>query len=99
MINKRRRVFIFLAALAFAVVILGSLAFIASSSQHDCSGEECSVCEMIQQCEKLLHTMAGAVKSCISHYAVIFAVTAVMLCGRVICSTSTLISLKVELLA
>ena len=98
MTSRKQRIVSVISALVFGAVILGSLFFIASASAHDCTGEDCHICEMIQQCEKLLDTVGSAVKSCVSHFAVIFAMTAVLLCGRAVFGRNTLISLKVELL-
>lgn len=98
MISKKQRVSAFMAAVLFVTVILGSHLFIAMRSEHSCTGEGCSVCEIIEQCEKLLTTVGNSVEPCISHYTPISAVIAAVLLCRVIRCMSTLISLKVELL-
>lgn len=85
-------------ALLFGIVILSSLSFIAYESGHDCDGAECSVCEILQQCERLLTGFGAALCTCISHPAFILAFAAVLMCGSVFEMINTLISLKVELL-
>ena len=96
--STKQKILAFISAVVFGAVILGSLSFIASASKHDCAGEDCAVCELIQQCEKLLTCCGSGVKLCVSHFEVLFAMTAVLLCGRAVFGKTTLISLKVELL-
>lgn len=98
MISRKQKIAAFITALIFGAVILGSLFFIASASDHDCAGDDCKICEIIQQCEILLNTVGNAVKPCASLLAALFILTAVLLCGRAVFGRKTLISLKVELL-
>lgn len=97
-VSRKQRIFALISALLFGVVILGSLAFIAAESGHVCADDNCRICEAIQQSEKLLSSAGGAVIAGAVRISVIFAFIAVLLCGRVFCKSSTLISLKVELL-
>ncbi len=98
MISTKTRIFAFAYALFFCIIILGSLTFIAAEAAHDCDGGECSVCEMLKQCKRLLTSSGAAICRCVSHYEFILAFAAVIFCGRVFSRTNTLISLKVELL-
>ncbi|MBR1663390.1 MAG: hypothetical protein IJ696_03575 [Ruminococcus sp.] len=97
--NTKTRLLAFAMALFFGIIILGSLSIIAAEAVHDCDGEECSVCELLQQCERLLTSSGSALSTCASHFAIILALIAVLLCGRVFGRINTLISLKVELLS
>ena len=94
----RARIFAAVSAVIFCTVILGSLYFVSAAAKHDCSGEDCRVCELIQQCEKLLSTAGSAVKLCAVNFVALVFLTAVLLCGRAVFGRNTLISLKVELL-
>ena len=47
--GKKMAVLLFTAVFVFAVLL--SLFFIASEVTHDCSGEECQTCMILQQCE------------------------------------------------
>lgn len=96
--DRKARVLAVAAALLFAVIILGSLTVIAVGPDHDCDGEECAVCETLQQCERLLTGWGSPLGTCVSHYALMVVFIAFLFCGRVFSRINTLISLKVELL-
>ena len=42
-------------AIMMLFVMLFSAIFIASHLDHDCTGDDCPICECICQCENLLH--------------------------------------------
>lgn len=96
--NTKTRVLAFAMALFFCIIILGSLTFIFAEAGHDRDGAECSVCEILQQCERLLTSSGAALCTCISHYAFILVFIAMLFCGRAFDRINTLISLKAELL-
>ncbi len=98
MISTKQRIISILSALVFGAVILSSLYFISASSEHDCAGDNCHICEMIRQCEKLLDTLGSAEKQSASHTAALFLLAVVLLCEAAVYGRNTLISLKVELL-
>ena len=51
-----------LLAAVLAVVMLFSAVYIAVEADHDCSGEDCAICQQIGVCENLLKSLglAGA---------------------------------------
>ena len=53
------------AALFLAAVLLLTLVFsaflLAVEADHECSGEDCSVCALLQLCETLLRRLEGSV--------------------------------------
>ena len=46
--SMKLRIVSVISAVIFCAVILGSLAFIAAESDHDCQGDGCAVCEIIK---------------------------------------------------
>ncbi|WP_139225885.1 hypothetical protein [Oribacterium sp. WCC10] len=46
-------------AMMMLVFVLLSAAFIAAESDHNCTGEDCPVCECIQLCENTLRKLGG----------------------------------------
>lgn len=98
MISRKQRIISFVSVLVMMIVFTGSLFFIASLSDHDCSGDDCHICSLIQQCEKLVNTAGCAAASHSHSCAFLFAAAAVLLFGIGAGISDTLISLKVELL-
>lgn len=69
-----RKVATLLAALVLFVYI-GAFSFPVMEQDHDCTGEDCAVCEMIELCEGLVNTFAGSLT------VAVIAITAVFLIG------------------
>lgn len=40
-------------------VMVFSVMFIVSETDHDCTGEDCPVCALIQQCEQTVRSIGG----------------------------------------
>ncbi len=99
MSKSRCKVLSWVILIVFSFVIFSSSLFIITHAEHDCTGEECSVCMELSECHKTLHTLGTAVARAIQLILMLFAVAAVI---RVMIKTrsehTTLISLKVELL-
>ncbi len=97
MVTKRRFAAAILAALIL-VAVTASLFIVAFESNHECIGEDCSVCAVIAVCQNTLKT--------ISEGLAVFAVLAALVCfSMVFCmaarpgsQSETPISLKVKLL-
>ncbi len=75
---KNKYLSLFLTAL-FMLVMFFSASYIAEEMIHDCSGEECPICECIHMCECMLYETSGAVNPLIVA-AVVFIL--VLLMGR-----------------
>lgn len=56
--NKMRLAAAFLAA-AILIIVLFSVFFIAHEADHDCTGDGCPVCALIQTCENNLRQLGG----------------------------------------
>lgn len=61
--TSSRRFSAALLAAVLTVVMLFTVFFIALESNHDCPGEDCAVCALLQACESILRqaALAGAV--------------------------------------
>lgn len=84
--------------LIIGFVVLSSAIFIIKNSDHDCSGDNCSVCAAIRQCEQNLEKLGTAGAEAAAIIAVVFAFTEVFCAIKSWTNASTLIKLKVELL-
>ncbi|MCR5142246.1 MAG: hypothetical protein K6C68_06930 [Ruminococcus sp.] len=99
MSKSRIRATAWIVLLVFSLVLFFSSAFIIVHSDHDCTGENCSICMVLAQRHKTLHTLGTAVAGVLQLTLMLCMVAA--LCNIIISSHSehtTLISLKVELL-
>ena len=94
---KSRRIKAIILAVLFASVMLFLNAFAVLEADHDCSGEQCEICSVLEAVET---TKKGifyvAICAAIAVAAVFAAVLFIFYCAKQIFS-STLISLKVKL--
>ena len=84
-------------AVLFLAITLFSSVYIIIESDHDCSGEDCHICHMIEVCEALLQRIEHALSS---FTAVIFLCLAFIILRVVRSNVSlskTLFDLKVRL--
>ena len=99
MSKSRNRAISWIVLMVFSLVIFCSSAFIIVHADHDCTGEDCSICMELAECHKTLHTLGTGVAGVLQLTLMLCIVAA--LCKIIIKSHSehtTLISLKVELL-
>ncbi len=98
--SKTRNRAIALTVLAvFSLVIFCSSAFIIVHTDHNCTGEDCSVCIELAECHKTLNTLGTALTGIVNHLVIMFALSVIVKCfTKTRSDHTTLISLKVELL-
>ncbi len=82
----------------FVFVMMFSLFVIASEADHDCSGADCPICEMIAVCRNILKTLSGAVVALAALFSAFCAVMRLVPLCKNGAGTETPISLKVKLL-
>ena len=99
MTNNKNRFFSWIVLLIFSFVILSSTLFIIVHTNHDCIGEECTICAELAECHKNLHTTGkvGSTAICLTSLLLI-AFVLTQLSIKPHHDHTTLISLKVELL-
>jgi len=79
------------------LVVLSSSVFIIEHADHDCTGEDCPICEQIYACEQNLKNLAAAVAVVMAIIAFGFAVQAVMGQAKYAYIPHTPVNLKVKL--
>lgn len=87
-------------SMVLGFVVLGASVFIADNSDHDCIGAECSTCMAIEQCENTINALGLAVGGAFTAFLISFVILQLITVkseSKVL--SSTLISLKVELLS
>ncbi len=56
--NRQKRIFAFVLCIGMMFVLFASSAYIAHEADHDCTGEDCEICENIAQLEALVKTIS-----------------------------------------
>ena len=69
----------------------------AWEANHDCTGEDCPVCECIAVCEQLARKLSAALTACAAAVIAVAAAGETVRMAGSLFSTSTLITLKVRL--
>ncbi|MBR2674214.1 MAG: hypothetical protein IKE52_01990 [Mogibacterium sp.] len=60
-VGLRKRIIAAIIMTVFFLIVLLSSFFVAAEAEHDCSGDDCPICDYIHICENLLHqTSAGS---------------------------------------
>ena len=99
MSKSRNKAISWIVLVVFSLVIFCSSAFIITHTNHDCTGEDCSICMELAECHKTLHTLGTAIAEALQLMLMLCIAAAL---GKVIINShsahTTLISLKVELL-
>lgn len=100
MMNNKNRILSFVVLLIFSFVIFSSACYIAVHTGHECSGDNCSVCIELAECDHVLHTLALGTSAAIKLMLLLFTVAALIKAViRVYSEHDTLVTLKVELLS
>ncbi|HRR76460.1 MAG TPA: hypothetical protein P5191_06565 [Ruminococcus sp.] len=99
MTSNIKRIVSCIILIVFCFVVFSSSCFIITHADHDCTGENCSICIELVECQKALHTFGAAVAGAFK-LTLTLCIAAVL--SKVIIKAhsahTTLISLKVELL-
>ena len=91
------RSFAAITAIAMLLVILLAGIFIALEADHDCEGEDCPVCECMEQCRATLHQLGSVtVTGKAVLFPVLLLIVSVIHFARVI-RRETPVSIKVQL--
>ncbi|AOZ97622.1 hypothetical protein [Butyrivibrio hungatei] len=89
-----------IAAFVGAMLLIGMLfshIYIANEYHHDCTGEECPICQCIAECEAFIEQISTGVILFIAIAAVIFAVSKTVQSFKGDFLSNTLVSFKVRL--
>lgn len=94
--TKKRIMTVILAALVLIVMVSSSL-YIAEHADHDCTGEDCSICQQIYLCTQTLKTLSLAVIAAAVFYAFSALLSITIRQVETACVPHTPVSLKVKL--
>lgn len=94
--TKKRILAAVLTALVLAVMLSSSL-FIIEHADHDCTGEDCSICQQIYLCTQTLKTLSLAVIAATVFYAFSALLSITIRQVETACVPHTPVSLKVKL--
>lgn len=94
--TKKRIMAVILAALVLIVMVSSSL-YIAEHADHDCTGEDCSICQQIYLCTQTLKTLSLAVIAAAVFYAFSALLSITIRQVETACVPHTPVSLKVKL--
>ena len=98
--SKNNKILALIISMVLGFVVLGASVFIADNSDHDCIGAECSTCMAIEQCENTIHALGLAVGGALTAFLIGFIILQLITVkSETKVLSSTLISLKVELLS
>ena len=86
-----------LRAAVLAVVMLSSASYLAVEADHDCSGDDCAICQQISVCENLLKSLGLAGAAAAISAAFTYTVCRAILPCAEMNGTLTLVALKVKL--
>lgn len=92
------KIMAFLLTLVLCASMLGAVFCIAEHTHHDCTGESCAVCAVLEQCGERLHNAVSAASAAVM--LLLFAQYAVRLIAAEISEafSVTPVTLKVKLL-
>lgn len=94
--TKKSIMAVILAALVLIVMVSSSL-YIAEHADHDCTGEDCSICQQIYLCTQTLKTLSLAVIAAAVFYAFSALLSITIRQVETACVPHTPVSLKVKL--
>lgn len=94
--TKKRILAAVLTALVLAVMLSSSL-FIIEHADHDCTGEDCPICQQIYLCTQTLKTLSLAVIAAAVFYAFSALLSITIRQVETACVPHTPVSLKVKL--
>ena len=94
--TKKRIMAVILAALVLIVMVSSSL-YIAEHADHDCTGEDCSICQQIYLCTQTLKTLSLADIAAAVFYAFSALLSITIRQVETACVPHTPVSLKVKL--
>ncbi len=84
-------------AAAALLVVLSSCLFIVGHADHDCTGEDCPVCEQIAVCIQSLNTAAAAAAAAALAVILPFRIREGRKAAALLCAVDSPVSLKVKL--
>lgn len=97
--TERTRIISAITAITVVFVLLFSILYIAAEANHDCTGEDCPICEQIAICQQQLEQLSGGIAVIVTAlfaFSGLYVFSVKYVTVQKLC---TLITLKVKLLA
>ena len=92
------KIIIVLLTIVLCVSMLSAVFCIAEHTHHDCTGEGCAVCMMLEQCDERVRALGTAVSALLMFLCVMFTAVSLPVSAVRTVSSHTPITLKVKLL-
>lgn len=93
----KKRILTAVVAVLVLVVMLSSSLFIIEHADHDCTGEDCPICQQIYLCTQTLKTLSLAVTAAVAFCALSTLLYITIRQAETVCVPHTPVSLKVKL--
>ncbi len=71
--------------------------FVSVEAEHECIGEDCTICQVIDACEKIQDNLLAVVSTTTVIVALCFAVVAVLKLNSRVCGVISLVTLKTKI--
>ncbi|MBR3149463.1 MAG: hypothetical protein IKF64_04760 [Eubacterium sp.] len=94
--NVKKRISAALAVIIALTFVL-SVLFVVFESEHNCSGDDCQICQTVGNCLKILDNTTPKPETAVLSVAVIFALVLVLGTVMLRADSENLITLKVKL--
>lgn len=96
--TKRAKYMAVVLAFAVVFVMLWSSFYIAAESDHECTGENCPICEQISVCCNTIRTISSGIAAAVASVLLSYAFSRAVLLYKEETPIYTPVSLKVKLL-
>lgn len=96
--TKRAKYMAVVLAFAVVFVMLWSSFYIAAESDHECTGENCPICEQISVCCNTIRTISSGIAAVVAAVLLSYAFSRTVLLYKEETPIYTPVSLKVKLL-
>ena len=97
--TERTRIISAITVITVVFVLLFSILYIAVEADHDCTGEDCPICEQIAICQQQLEQLSGGIAVIVTALFAFFGLYVFSVKYVTVQKLCTLITLKVKLLA
>ena len=95
--QKCKKIIAFITFIAIVFVLFSAALYIASNTDHLCTGEHCTICQRLQLCRDTFKTAAGAAAATFTAAVLLFALRAAAVFAAKLKKCFTLVSFKIKL--
>ncbi|MGN1124361.1 MAG: hypothetical protein ACI4RR_08470 [Eubacterium sp.] len=95
--TKQKRIIALITAIVMAMAMSFCVYFVAKNSQHDCTSQNCQICQHINNSLKLLNNLTPDPQNCVSPVKLLFTAASIIAIAKALNCFFTLVDLKVKL--